>query len=89
MKRTDSPDNNKSETDETLLTKPQSREQTVRQIFGKNPENEPEIYKKPRKSPTPEMISSSSDNDISDDEKSPRHQARSESPMSASAEAEV
>uniref|UniRef100_A0AC34QVZ4 C3H1-type domain-containing protein n=1 Tax=Panagrolaimus sp. JU765 TaxID=591449 RepID=A0AC34QVZ4_9BILA len=53
LKKSESPQN----------TQP-SREEKIRRFFTKNPDNEPEIYKKhQRKSPTPEPITSSDDSD--------------------------
>jgi len=60
--------------------RPQTRDEAIRRLFTKNPDNEPEVYKKrPRKSPTPESIS----DDGSDNESIP--DPRSESPFPASA----
>ncbi|KAE9554062.1 hypothetical protein FO519_002704 [Halicephalobus sp. NKZ332] len=57
--------------------RPQTRDEAIRRLFTKNPDNEPEVYKKrPRKSPTPESIS--------DDGSLPGR--RSESPFPASTE---
>lgn len=81
MQNSESPDKKKSrQKSPSPDDRPQTKDEAIRRLFTKNPDNEPEVYKKrPRKSPTPQSISDdgSGNESLSD--------PRSESPFPAPA----